>query len=191
MDVACIFAFSDGPYRIYRCSKTSHFLKTEQNDSTKLKHRNDSSYDTLSHGRRRKDNEIDKTFVIMSSNFEAGSSRPRRYKPNRLGGHPIRRKGTAVNHLKKRIRDINRLLERSESMPADVRINNERALAAYKQDLSVASHNRLEQKLSKKYHMVRFFGKLYSWLYNSNVKDRYLLTSSNRETKGDTKIEAA
>ena len=45
-------------------------------------------------------------------------------------------------------------------MPADVRLSNERALKAYQQDLLAAEQERRRQKMIKKYHMVRFFGKL-------------------------------
>lgn len=65
---------------------------------------------------------------------------------------------TAVNALKAKIRDLTRLLDRSESLPADVRIEKERALAGYKQDLDAAYKEKAKQALIKKYHMVRFFG---------------------------------
>ena len=65
---------------------------------------------------------------------------------------------TSVNPLKKKIRDLTRLLDRAESMPADVRIDGERALEAYRQELAAAEEDRQRQRMIKKYHMVRFFG---------------------------------
>jgi hypothetical protein len=65
---------------------------------------------------------------------------------------------TSVNPLKKRVRDLTRLLERAENMSADVRMDNERALAAYKQELVAAEEEKLKKKMAKKYHMVKFFG---------------------------------
>jgi rRNA-processing protein Efg1 len=66
----------------------------------------------------------------------------------------------AVNRLKKKVRDLNRLLNREGEMAADVRRENERALAAYTQELEAAETERRKMKMSKKYHMVRFFGML-------------------------------
>ncbi|KAH0552861.1 hypothetical protein GP486_006939 [Trichoglossum hirsutum] len=66
-------------------------------------------------------------------------------------------KPASVNPLKKRIRDLARLLERAEDMPADVRMDNERALAAHNQELAAAEAEKLKQKMARKYHMVKFF----------------------------------
>jgi cytochrome c len=65
---------------------------------------------------------------------------------------------SSVNAIKKRIRDVTRKLERSENLPADVRAEDERALAAYQQELAAAEAEKLKQKMIKRYHMVRFFG---------------------------------
>ena len=64
----------------------------------------------------------------------------------------------AVNQIKRKIRDVRRTLERSENLPADVRVEKERALAGYKQDLEKSEHEKRTQQMIKKYHMVRFFG---------------------------------
>src|SRR5438876_1050581 len=64
----------------------------------------------------------------------------------------------SINPLKKRIRDVSRLLERSQALAADARVENERALAAYRHELATAMEERSRQKTIKKYHMVRFFG---------------------------------
>ena len=62
-----------------------------------------------------------------------------------------------INPLKSKIRDVERLLAHADHLPADVRIEKERALAGYKQDLDYAIQERQKQKLITKYHKVRFF----------------------------------
>ncbi|KAE8451230.1 hypothetical protein EG329_004394 [Mollisiaceae sp. DMI_Dod_QoI] len=64
---------------------------------------------------------------------------------------------SSVNAIKKKIRDVSRRLERSENIPADVRVQDERALTAYEQELAAAEAEKTRQKMIKKYHMVRFF----------------------------------
>jgi hypothetical protein len=84
------------------------------------------------------------------------AKKPRRFEP------PVERKqahASSVNAIKKRIRDVSRKLERTEDLPADVRAEDERALAAYQQELASAQAEKTRQKMIKKYHMVRFFGK--------------------------------
>ena len=66
----------------------------------------------------------------------------------------------SVNAIKKRIRDVSRRLQLVDHLPANVRIEDERALAAYQQDLAAAEAEKTRQKMIKKYHMVRFFGML-------------------------------
>lgn len=112
-------------------------------------------------------------------------------KPRREGPPKIRKQvhASSVNAVKKRIRDVTRLLSRSEDLPADVRLENERALAAYQQELNAADEEKTRQRMIKKYHMVRFFGKL------QLLKGLLIATNiSHRETKGHEdaqKIEEA
>ncbi|KAJ5574359.1 uncharacterized protein N7459_008786 [Penicillium hispanicum] len=61
----------------------------------------------------------------------------------------------SVNELKKRIRDVKRLLNKT-SLPADARILQERALAGYEQDLVEETARRERSQMIKKYHFVRF-----------------------------------
>ncbi|KAI9809515.1 MAG: 18S rRNA maturation protein [Pycnora praestabilis] len=84
-----------------------------------------------------------------------GTQQPPHKKPRKA--EPATTKRSSVNPLKKRIRDLSRRLERCETLPADVRVENERALAGYKQELSVADDEKRRQKMIKKYHMIRFF----------------------------------
>ncbi|GFF52535.1 rRNA-processing protein efg1 [Aspergillus udagawae] len=62
---------------------------------------------------------------------------------------------TSVNELKKRIRDVKRLLNRVD-LPADARIVQERALAGYEKDLEDELARRNRSQMIKKYHFVRF-----------------------------------
>lgn len=65
----------------------------------------------------------------------------------------------SVAPLKSKIHDLKRALQHNERMPADVRIEKERALAGYKQDLENAGREKQKQLMIKRYHMVRFVGK--------------------------------
>lgn len=60
--------------------------------------------------------------------------------------------------IKKKIRDIQRLLKRT-NLPATVRVNNERTLKALEHQLNNVVNKSKEKKVAKKYHMVRFFEK--------------------------------
>jgi rRNA-processing protein Efg1 len=52
---------------------------------------------------------------------------------------------------------VERLLNR-ETLKANVREDNERALASLKHQLKIATKSAKEQKMEKRYHMVRFVG---------------------------------
>lgn len=70
----------------------------------------------------------------------------------------LQAKGSSIGFLKKRIRDITRRLEGVENLPATVRVEDERALAAYQEKLQAALEEKTKKKIISKYHMVRFFG---------------------------------
>lgn len=70
----------------------------------------------------------------------------------------------SVNELKRRIRDVKRLLSRGD-LAADARIVQERALAGYEKDLEDETRRRTRSQMIKKYHFVRFLGMFYSnWI---------------------------
>lgn len=78
-------------------------------------------------------------------------------KPHKKPDVALTTSSTAV--LNKKIRDLTRLLSRTEStLPANVRLENERALEAYKHELSVVKASAQAKKLAMKYRQVRFFG---------------------------------
>jgi hypothetical protein len=113
---------------------------------------------------KRKNEESDtKETVHASRQFQVyGNPKPAK-KPRRFDP-PVYKKqahASSVNAIKKRIRDVTRRLDRSESLPANVRIEDERALTAFQQELASAEAEKIRQKMIKKYHMVRFFGMRY------------------------------
>lgn len=59
---------------------------------------------------------------------------------------------------KKRARTIDRLLKRNQDLPANVRNDLERELAALKTTVSDKAHQKKRSAMISKYHMVRFFG---------------------------------
>lgn len=63
----------------------------------------------------------------------------------------------SVNDLKRRIRDVKRLLAKPD-LPADKRIIQERALSGYEKELADEERRRERSKMIKKYHFVRFLG---------------------------------
>src|SRR4051794_18220088 len=102
--------------------------------------------------------------VHESRQFQVYGSTPKATKKPRRSEPPVYKKQahtSSVNAIKKRIRDVTRRLERTEDLPANVRIEDERALKVYQQELAAAEAEKLRQKMIKKYHMVRFFGKPY------------------------------
>lgn len=66
--------------------------------------------------------------------------------------------GTGASKIRKKMRDIERLLKK-DTLPAHVRIENERALKALGVELQNTQLNLKAKQNAKKYHMVRFFEK--------------------------------
>jgi hypothetical protein len=85
--------------------------------------------------------------------------------PNRLNPFdptPASQKSLSSYALREKVRDLKRLLEHSTTMPADVRIEKERALAGYQGDLEKSKStvgSKRRNDIISRYHMVRFFGK--------------------------------
>lgn len=119
----------------------------------------------------------------------AQSRHAKRIRSNSSNPHLAQSAAAAVNPIKAKIRDVTRLLERSNNLPAGVRIEKERALAGYKQDLEQAEAEKRKQQLISKYHMVRFFGpslhyegKLQS-IFHSEVCTDLLLSKSVKKPR--------
>ncbi|KAK2767447.1 18S rRNA maturation protein [Arachnomyces sp. PD_36] len=65
----------------------------------------------------------------------------------------------SINELKTKIRDVKRLLRHGESeggLPADQRIEKERALMGYQRDLEEVEARKKRSEMISKYHFVRF-----------------------------------
>lgn len=82
--------------------------------------------------------------------------------------HPSRRKqmglgkgkarqGTA-EWARKRTRNIERMMNRNDNIPANIRSEMERELSAHKQTIGDKAFQRKRSAMISKYHMVRFFG---------------------------------
>lgn len=69
------------------------------------------------------------------------------------------RKIPSLNICKSKIRDLIRLLQHAEHMPADVRIEKERELAGWKRDQEENVQRKERKQMIEKYHFVRFIGK--------------------------------
>ncbi|SLM35569.1 rRNA-processing protein EFG1 [Lasallia pustulata] len=69
--------------------------------------------------------------------------------------HKAKAASSGTNALKAKIRDLTRLLEHPDSLPADIRLEKERALTGYKLDLAAASKEKAKQAIIKKYHMIK------------------------------------
>ena len=83
----------------------------------------------------------------------------------------------AINPIKSKIRDLTRLLAHSGHLPAGVRIEKERALAGYKQDLEHALMEKHRHRMISKYHMVRFFERQKATRNLKKVKSRLAAAS--------------
>lgn len=94
----------------------------------------------------------------IASSYDAQSaSRSRSQKGQDDLGYRESKKAS-INGLKSKIRDLTRMLNHAQDLPAGVRIEKERALAGYQQDLEKTKAVQHRQHMIKKYHMVRFFG---------------------------------
>lgn len=65
---------------------------------------------------------------------------------------------TSISWIKKRARTIERSLNHTDSLPANVRHDLEKELDHHKQKLDDHADLRTRKHMIKKYHMVRFFG---------------------------------
>jgi hypothetical protein len=97
------------------------------------------------------------------SGGETSKAKPARKYKDKFAPKP-EKEYPSINDLKKRIRDVKRLLNKA-NLPADARILQERALAGYEQDLADEVARRERSQLITKYHFVRFLG---TWLISSN-----------------------
>ena len=103
-----------------------------------------------------------KSDVASTENIEAKFTRKRR-KRKRQGENSLyytygRPKKRALRPIKNRIRDLERLLQNVDKSPANIRTERERELDACYHDLAKTEAEMKKQNITRKYHMVRFFG---------------------------------
>ncbi|KAK6871567.1 rRNA-processing protein EFG1 [Candida tropicalis] len=67
--------------------------------------------------------------------------------------------GSGSAKIKKKIRDIERLIKKNPNLPADKKIEYDRGLKALQVELKNSQVQNKAKIISKKYHMVRFFEK--------------------------------
>lgn len=84
--------------------------------------------------------------------------RRKRQKPDNAGAKSFK-KAHAVNDLKSQIRSLKRLLTRNDGLPADVRIEKERALRTAEHELERAQTAQQRNEMIGRYHKIRFFDK--------------------------------
>ncbi|PGH08387.1 hypothetical protein GX51_01213 [Blastomyces parvus] len=107
----------------------------------------------------------------------------RAYAAGRSAAKPFRSRDVdlpAASELKNKIRDIKRLLKRSDHLPADVKIEKERALVGYERDLEIVESRKKRAAMIKKYHFVRFLErKAATRQLNKLLRQKKTLTESN------------
>jgi hypothetical protein len=87
----------------------------------------------------------------------AGPSTKKR-KPNGISKHKA--KEGSIQYTKKRARNIERLLQKNENLPADVRKDLERELAAHSATVEDREFRKHRSAMITRYHKARFFGEL-------------------------------
>ncbi|KAH8175819.1 rRNA-processing protein efg1 domain-containing protein [Sarocladium implicatum] len=88
---------------------------------------------------------------------KANNDSSKRRKPNANGKGKGKAKEGSNVWAKKRIRAIERLLQRDQGMPQDARNGLERELNGLKSNVSEAAFQKSRSAMISKYHMVRFF----------------------------------
>ncbi|EED20150.1 nuclear protein involved in pre-rRNA processing, putative [Talaromyces stipitatus ATCC 10500] len=93
-------------------------------------------------------------------------------------------KGLSINDLKKRIRDVKRLLTRVEHLSPEARIVQERALKGYERDLEQEQARRQRSEMIKKYHFVRFLDRKTATKQLRTAQREYGKTKQQQEETG-------
>ena len=117
-------------------------------DSSKRKSHHDSE-DPVPRKKQHRHADDDEDMQLEGGSTETGNAKGK--------SAPRDKEFTSVNDLKRRIRDVKRLLNKG-TLPVDARIVQERALAGYEQDLADETARRDRSHLISKYHFVRFLG---------------------------------
>lgn len=73
------------------------------------------------------------------------------------GKGAVKNAQAGITPLKRRLRDLGRLLSNNEKLPADVRISHEREIQALQHELVELMLDKQKHEMIGKYHKVRFF----------------------------------
>lgn len=84
--------------------------------------------------------------------------------------------------LKKKIRDLERLLKRP-NLEANKKVETERALAALRSEVDTVQETKKVGQIAKKYHMVRFFERKKAYRRLKQALKRHLEDQSNKANK--------
>ncbi|KAL2833206.1 hypothetical protein BJY01DRAFT_225278 [Aspergillus pseudoustus] len=137
----------------------------------------------------------------VSSMLSSSTKRKSPYPPS-SSGTPLKRKKTttitrnpdeqpaqtSINDLKRRIRDVKRLLYKSD-LPADKRIIQERALKGYEKELADEEGRRERSKMIKKYHFVRFLDRKTATKEVNRLTRQHDELAKSDITEGNTKTK--
>ncbi|KAK4548619.1 hypothetical protein LTR36_009529 [Oleoguttula mirabilis] len=95
---------------------------------------------------------------VHPSRLEQVPEEPRRkrQKPNHISGKSFKKAHT-VNDLKSQIRSLSRLLDHNDDLPANIRIEKERALQTAQHELDEEQRAKKRSDMIGRYHKVRFF----------------------------------
>ena len=115
------------------------------------------------------------------------SERPK-FRPHRA---PRSSNIPSINALKTKIRTLTRVLEHNDDLPPGVRIEKERALAGYRQDLQYANQEKRKQAIIGKYHMVRFFGQWHYYISSECVWNDVLTITRTERQKATRSLRKA
>jgi hypothetical protein len=124
---------------------------------------------------------------IQMEDVGSGDERPSNFthKPKGKSVAPREEKEyPSINDLKKRIRDVKRLLNK-QNLPADARIVQERALAGYEEDLAEETARRERSSMISKYHFVRFLGMFCEKLFPGGNLWSVIVYVTNRSLYSD------
>ncbi|KAL4741303.1 hypothetical protein BDV11DRAFT_71329 [Aspergillus similis] len=108
--------------------------------------------------------------------------RPHKPTPKSQQDRGEERQHASVNELKRRIRDVKRLLAKPD-LSADKRVIQERALAGYEKELADEERRRERSRMIKKYHFVRFLDR------KTATKEVKRLTKKRDELAKDADID--
>ncbi|KAI1180113.1 hypothetical protein F4777DRAFT_574395 [Nemania sp. FL0916] len=96
---------------------------------------------------------------------------------------PSHEKPTSISWLKKRARTIERRLNHTDSLPANIKHDLEKELDHHKQKLEDLADSRKRQAMIKKYHMVRFFEKKKADRLAKQIRNQLEATTDEEERK--------